>query len=152
MRVDAYETFISNFIGVPECAVDTDCDDGSECTLDTCDAGACAHVPAADDSVCAGGICCAGVCAAPDCASDAECDDGDSCTSDTCVSGGTCDAVCQSDWPTCGLDDGCCGEVCTAETDPDCEAAPVCAFNKELCDSNADCCSGVCINGRCRGN
>ena len=153
MRVDAYAGFIAEFIGDAGCATDTACDDGNLCTSDTCQSGACVNVPAPDDTVCDGGICCAGLCGAPYCEVDADCSDGDGCTVDTCIGGGACNAVCQIDWPACGLSDGCCGFICTPEDDPDCEGDPVatCGGNKAACTAADDCCGGQCVNGQCRG-
>jgi hypothetical protein len=56
--------------GMPECESARDCDDGIECTLDTCTEGKCDHTPLQDDSPCGGetfwgnpnGGCYGGVC------------------------------------------------------------------------------------------
>merc|ERR1712207_36201 len=59
------------------CSADSDCDDGDDSTLDTCNSGVCQH----------------------GCASDASCDDGNPCTVDTCT-----DGVCSNvqDCSICG--------------------------------------------------
>merc|ERR1712176_1426425 len=59
------------------CSADSDCDDGDDSTLDTCNSGVCQH----------------------GCASDASCDDGNPCTVDTCT-----DGVCSNvqDCSNCG--------------------------------------------------
>ncbi|MCP4601400.1 MAG: trypsin-like serine protease [Proteobacteria bacterium] len=149
MRVDGYHDFIKAFVLDGGCETDQDCDDGSECTLDTCEAGACSNTSMADDTLCAAGICCGGVCAAPVCSLDTDCGDGDSCTVDLCTAGGTCAAACDNAWPSCGLDDGCCGPGCTASDDPNCTS---CLGNKGRCIASDECCSGVCRRGRCKGN
>ena len=43
--------------GCVECLAATDCNDGIECTADTCTASACAHLAAAIGSTCATGVC-----------------------------------------------------------------------------------------------
>lgn len=123
------------------CASDAECDDADDCTADACVAGACANTALADDSVCAGGVCCGGVCSAPACGADGDCSDGESCTADTCLAPATCAASCASDWPACGVADGCCAAGCAPANDPDCV---VCGARGDACASNADCCSGSC--------
>jgi hypothetical protein len=50
--------------GGVECDKPADCDDGEECTTDTCDAGVCGNEPVADGTPCGlGGTCEGGVCA-----------------------------------------------------------------------------------------
>ena len=56
---------------LPMCTEDVDCDDGNECTTDTCDPadGMCDQSNAAGGTPCSGGVCDgAGTCAAPACA------------------------------------------------------------------------------------
>ncbi len=70
----------------PECTRQRDCDDGVECTLDTCQGGRCVFAP--DDTRCEDGLFCNGPprCSATGCvlASPVRCDDGVSCTEDAC--------------------------------------------------------------------
>jgi hypothetical protein len=40
--------------GMPQCESPQDCDDGIECTIDTCTEGKCDHTPLQDDSPCGG--------------------------------------------------------------------------------------------------
>ena len=49
---------------MPECQVPEDCDDGEECTTDTCSKGMCEHTAVADGTVCADrkGGCYGGIC------------------------------------------------------------------------------------------
>jgi len=118
------------------CEANEDCDDGSECTQDVCNAGACEYNPVFDGSPCAAGICCAGSCKTPTCTSDTDCSDANACTTDTCQNPWTCTASCSSTWPSCGIADGCCGPTC-GSGDPDCTQATCAACWKGRCD-------GVC--------
>jgi hypothetical protein len=106
------------------CASNADCDDGNECTIDTCDTGtgACSNEQVADNTTCGGDgmICCGGLCVMPECAANIDCDDGDSCTDDLCSFPSTCASFCTSNHPECGLSDGCCGPDCDHSNDPDC--------------------------------
>jgi hypothetical protein len=81
-----------------DCTVDSDCDDGDECTVDTCDtaSGSCLNDPVAlfcdDGDNCNGFESCdpgTGACINDGTALD--CDDNDACTTDSCEPGtGTC--------------------------------------------------------------
>ncbi len=59
-------TTLSAFRRTATCAGDADCDDGNDCTIDTCDSGTdtCSHVVAADGAPCSDGFACttAGTC------------------------------------------------------------------------------------------
>ncbi|HUU84317.1 MAG TPA: C25 family cysteine peptidase [Phycisphaerae bacterium] len=137
---------------VLNCAVDCgctgpeDCDDGNQCTTDACVDGVCQYAPVADDTPCTGGICCDGICDAPVCSVSADCNDGQACTADTCYDGDTCAAYCDSEWPACGLADGCCGPSCAPETDPDCACVP----KGDPCTLDSECCSNRCHRGYCK--
>jgi len=77
----------------------------------------------------------------PICTADSECDDGLFCNGEeTCdlISGG----VCQSG------SDPCAGMGCDEAND----TCVSCGGNKAVCTDNADCCSGSCKGGICRGN
>jgi len=75
---------------------------------------------------------------APGCAIDADCDDGLFCNgAETCV-GGSCQAG----------TDPCPDQGCDEATD----VCITCGGNKATCATGADCCSGNCKNGTCRGN
>jgi subtilisin len=90
--------------GGPQCVVDADCDDGNDCTADSCSGGVCLHQEPACSDVAADGCCPAGCdwttdldCSCePFCFADADCDDGDPCTADACLDAGACGASCVS--------------------------------------------------------
>ena len=93
------------------------------------------------------------------CFDNTNCNDGNPCTMDTCHNPGTAGAYCESAWPDCGIEDGCCGPECTHENDPDCSECgnDVCE-NGENCDTcPEDCISGqggtcdACFKGVCNG-
>ena len=108
-----------------ECACDTVCDDGDDCTTDVCSGGAgCVSWVAIED---------AGVCG---CASDAECDDGLACTVDTCHVVFGCQH--QPNDGACDDGDQCTLDAC--EVGVGCVAAPTEGL---LCDT------GVCNTGLC---
>jgi len=70
---------------VQACTVDTDCDDGDQCTTETCSGGICHResLICNDDDPCTTDACVLGACTnAP-----LQCDDGASCTVDVCVAG-----------------------------------------------------------------
>ena len=45
MRVSAYDSWINDFIAgpQPECTINSDCNDGNDCTYDLCNAGSCVY-------------------------------------------------------------------------------------------------------------
>jgi hypothetical protein len=117
----------------------TACERASECCSLSCD-GTCQG----DGSICSP--------VGTDCESDVEC-----CSNDC---DGTCQAIgehCSPMGETCdeeGYDEGCCSKACRnfgTEEDPDlrCIRASSCGARGEICSEPADCCSGVCIDGRC---
>ena len=146
-----------------------DCDDGVDCTQDSCDdgTGQCVHEP--DDSACGPAEICdaeAGCVAAP-CEQDADCDDDQWCNGTEACVDGSCEAGTAPD-----CDDGidCTIDACDEEADA-CEHTPddgLCAEG-EICDpdqgcrteaecgSDADCddgqwCNGAetCVAGACQ--
>jgi alpha-tubulin suppressor-like RCC1 family protein len=142
---------------LPACAQDSDCDDGSTCTTDTCTAGVCANAasgaatcddgnPCSDADACSGLICLGKPPAA--------CSDGNVCTlEDHCEAIGG-QAVCL------GASDNRCddGLPCTTEScDPttgSCKGAAV-ANCDAACTADADCITGaacqvgICKAGKC---
>jgi len=109
------------------CTMDAECDDGIECTVDSCDAGVC--VVATDDSVCTDG-------------SGGACIDGfgcqyDGCSPATCVAGPCETARCD-------------GETCTIESD--CEATEMCCGDSCVaigCDDGDPCTDDSCGGAGC---
>ena len=107
-----------------DCCADGECKDG-----ETCEAGTCTSVCAADGTTCAGDdSCCSGTCA---------------CGLTTCTCAVPClgddgadDSLCQSNrcgCPTSGTPGIC---ACRAER---------CVAPGETCDTNFDCCDGTCV-------
>jgi hypothetical protein len=92
-------------VTIPQCADDLGCDDGTACTIDTCESSVCRHelvsgcVPCAvdadctDEYACSTDTCTAGACAhawvegCATCERASDCDDGDICTTQDCVDG-----------------------------------------------------------------
>jgi hypothetical protein len=97
-------------------------------------------LPGCGDSRCsANGWSCGGGGGGGGCTSNAQCDDGLFCDGiETCSSSGTC----QSGSNPCP------GQACNETSD----MCVTCAGNKQSCTTNSDCCSGACLNGKCRGN
>ncbi|HYC55740.1 MAG TPA: PKD domain-containing protein [Candidatus Binatia bacterium] len=97
------------------------CDDGNECTADSCVDGQCSHSPAADGASCGGsGECSQSVCSGGACVQQSEeqsCDDGDPCTTDAC-SNGSCTHEPKTTGMPCEdgnecIDSSCNNGVCT---------------------------------------
>jgi hypothetical protein len=88
VNVPAPSDVVCTITNTPKC-FNVDCDDGVECTIDTCDpaTGACSNTP--DDTYCDDGLFCNGVETCDplnDCqaGTSPDCDDGDVCTDDFC--------------------------------------------------------------------
>ncbi len=139
--------------GPAGCTADGECDDGLDCTADSCDAGTCVNT--GDDSACTagtGGLCIEGF----GCQYDG-------CSPSTCVAGACEVARCDGD--TCVIDSACtasemcCGGSCVALgcedgdvcTDDSCGAAGCLNTpNSEVCDDGTFC-NGpdTCGGGTC---
>ncbi|MBP7148343.1 MAG: CotH kinase family protein [Acidobacteria bacterium] len=88
---------------VPGCCIsDCTCDDGLECTTDSCAYHACVHVNLAAGSACDDGDVCtiADGCSGALCVGAAKCDDLDVCTADSCSAEAVCSNVPNS---SCGV-------------------------------------------------
>ncbi len=117
-----------------ECDGDEDCDDGFDCTIDSCGVGGvCNHTPI--DSACPDGQECDPElgCIDPGCGSDGECSDDIDCTVDICGAGGECtntpdDNLCPED-QVCSITTGCM-EMCSVDADCD---------NGNFCDGKEEC-------------
>ena len=122
------------------------CDDGSPCTDDSCNAGVgCLHVvneaPCDDSNACTeGDVCSLGQCLA---GAEVECSDGFACTADSCNPASGCvfvgdDALCDD------------AQDCTDDT-CDLELGCVHVDNVAACDDDDACTDGdVCANGSCQ--
>lgn len=134
--------------GVCAAGPELECDDGHDCTVDSCVEGTCENQP--DDNQCPGNECATGACdpAAPGALangcvydlSNESCDDQNPCTDESCSILEGC-VVVEDDTNTC--EDG---DACT-ENDR-CEAG-TCAADPIVCDDNATCTSDACVAGEC---
>ena len=135
--------------GQVECTTAVDCDDGNECTQDSCAASVCNNQPVADgtpcvdDSVFCNGaeICQGGVCSHPGDPCPGPDGDGDcaeSCDedSDTCLAADPEGAACD-DGQWCTLSDACGAGVCSG-TDRDCNDGDECTLDG--CNEAEDAC------------
>ena len=126
-----------------QCNVETiDCDDGNQCTTDTCNSETgCTHVlsvgPCSDGDSCTVND----TCSIDGCHADPlDCDDGNPCTSDFCNPATGCNhipsqGVC-SDGNACTENDTCQGGSCLG-TAVDCDDTDSCTT--EVCDPNSGC-------------
>lgn len=165
--------------GMTDACANDPCDDGDNCTVDTCAADdttsvgfTCTNEPVdcMDNGVCnpADGEC-------VDCVDDADCDNGDFCDgSETCDATNMCVAgtapcdeaageVCLEDTDTCGVgcvddadctDDGlfCTGTaVCDTDTGACAESGSPCAAG-EVCDESNDACVECLVDEDCGDN
>ncbi|MBI1825045.1 MAG: IPTL-CTERM sorting domain-containing protein [Planctomycetes bacterium] len=140
----------------PDCTIPADCNDGLNCTVESCVNSCCEHA-----GLCAPGIVC--------CADGASCDDNNACTDDVCSNGccahtpHACPAIaCKQNTgcdPISGclyVDDcrtgslgACCpddGNACTHET---CDASTgLCGFTPD-CVTSSDCPHDACTTATC---
>jgi len=103
------ETIGASAGAVPECVLDTDCDDGNECTSDVCVGGSCSNF----NNI-------------------SPCDDSDACTMNDVCSGGGCSGV-----PLDGDGDGYIHMSCTG-TDCDDTVAAINPGVAEVCNNSID--------------
>jgi len=144
MRVSAFDQWITDFVGVPDCTDAADCDDGNACTNDNCSAGTCVYTPidCDDGNLCTDDSCIDGTCNhAP-----TVCDDGNDCTDDACLIDYGC-VFTDDDSNTCSDNNDCTdGDACSAGA---CVPGPnvcQCGLKKDPCTTNDDCCDGRCRN------
>lgn len=84
----------------PKCSRSAQCNDGNNCTADSCNSGVCIHTPITGCAVCV---------------THAQCDDGNVCTSDQCVNG-VCRHTGISGCAACTKDADCKdNNVCTSD-------------------------------------
>jgi len=104
-----------------------DCNDGVDCTVDSCNVltNACDHIP--DNTICGNGLFCDGteICTAAGCQPGTAifCNDGNICTDDSCTEG--------SNTYTCNF---------VKSSRPEC----LCAALQQPCSKDTDCCSNTC--------
>jgi Lamin Tail Domain/CotH kinase protein/Dictyostelium (slime mold) repeat len=106
------------------CSVDSQCNDGIGCTIDTCVLGVCNFRPIAG-------------CGA--CATNADCSDGNACTADVCGPLGSC----QASQPV-NCDDG---NACTTDS---CDPLLGCQHAAVNCDDANVCTTDSCSGGTCQ--
>lgn len=134
---------------MPPCTTDAECDDGIDCTFDTCEPEGCTH--AAIDSVCDDGLFCTldtcdGFTGCVNEPSDDVCDDGIACTIDTCnvafdaCENAPCDGGCN-DFDFCDGVERCDNTRGCIDGPPACETGVACATS--LCFEAGDFCSHV---------
>lgn len=124
-----------------ECCTDSDCEDGLECTNDSCFAGQCMYIP--DDAACEPAQYCSTtdgcrakqVCGLMGAAASEECDDGSQCTTDRCEG-----SFCKHDFCANGVNGGlCCEDGCAEE----------CCSDSQCDDPDDPCQVGSCQDGKC---
>ena len=142
---------------IAECTVNSDCDDGNPCTVNTCGAGTCATVTVSAGTPC--GDSSNTDCTNPDtCNGSGQClpnndpsgtlctDDGNACTYDQCNGSGSCLHPYKPSGSTCG------DQTNTACTDPDmCNGSGQCLPNNDpsgtLCTDDGNACTYDQCNG-----
>lgn len=141
--------------GGEPCNSDPACDDGFECTIDTCGAdNLCRHVEI-DERCGAGEVCESGrgCVTSASCDTDEECDDSIACTVDSCGAGNICNHIAVNErcgaGESCDRSMGCVGPTgCTTDAECDdevactrdvCTAGGTCSHNalNELCNTAA---------------
>ncbi len=143
-----------SFAGVLDPCITAYCDDGNDCTANTCDSSSgravCGNPPVANGTSCDDGTACTvsdtcqgGVCTP---GSSPSCDDGNPCTDDSCDSGSGCthvnnNAPCGND-VFCDGADVCSGGACTHPGDP-------CTATGDFCDEAHDRCNDCRNNSDC---
>lgn len=137
------------------------CDDGNECTADTCPGGACASSPHPAGTACSAGVCdgaatcleCLDDSHCPsdrsrcdtstntcvECLSDVDCDDGNECTADACTAG-ACGSLAEPAGTACSTG------VCNGDA-----AAPACVpcVTDADCEDGNECTIDACVAGAC---
>jgi len=142
------------------CSSDEDCDDGQECTVESCGVGGMCRYTTLDERCPEDAPFCEvgrGCVETPSCTSDTECDDGYECTLDSCGVAGDCRNM--------ALNERCegAGSVCDpvaagADATTGCTEATGCSGDED-CDDEIDCtldtcgvdetCSHMPLNERC---
>lgn len=103
-----------------QCAANSDCDDGNECTSDSCGGGTCTNTPGATGSACTAGVCSAAT-ECVECIANAQC----TLAAPVCESASNrcvecvVDADCLASGATCGATN-----TCLSCVGPTCEGVP----------------------------
>jgi hypothetical protein len=101
------------------CLEASECDDGNDCTEDSCSEGTCGHATLRDGTPCAQGYCNGipggEVCVTRRCLADEDCDDGADCTLDVCNDSSLCTYT-TDDGQCPASDDACRPNRCTVGT------------------------------------
>lgn len=138
--------------GGESCTTDLDCDDGHECTIDSCGvSNLCRHDEI--DELCAGDLVCEsgrGCVSSASCAADTECDDSIACTTDSCGVGGICNhtpvnARCAAG-ETCDRAMGCVAPTGACGSDADCDDDVACT--RDTCAADLTC-SNTALDEMC---
>jgi hypothetical protein len=155
-------------------ADDCDCDDGIECTLDSCDAGQCGHLPrhflCGDWEYCSPDVGCV---EGPTCASDGDCERPDTCATAACepgqrrcryatldgdgdgdppivCGGGDCDdadaLVHSGRFEACNSIDDDCDGVVDPPQDSGCGVGRSCSAGSCRCDAPTRECGAECVD------
>uniref|UniRef100_A0A7S2H3M8 Serine protease n=1 Tax=Helicotheca tamesis TaxID=374047 RepID=A0A7S2H3M8_9STRA len=154
-------TTVDTIIESAGCNADSDCDDGIDCTVDTCNmsTGECSHEP--NDSRCNDEKFCNGeeTCTATGCqAGSFPCDDGIACTVDTCDEiNDTCtnepnDADCDDDIFCNGIETCSASEGCRSGMDACLDSGFTCEEITETCFEASSCTVLEDFDGRTEGD
>ena len=138
--------------GGESCTTDLDCDDGHECTIDSCGvSNLCRHDEV--DERCTGDLVCEagrGCVSSASCASDADCDDGHACTTDSCGVGGICNHTPVNErcaaGETCDIAMGCVAPTGACASDADCNDDVACT--RDTCAADLTC-SNTALDEMC---
>jgi hypothetical protein len=152
----------TNVTGALFCCGDLICVDGT-CQVPEPICGeigdSCGQTEGVEGGCCEGLVCIEGICGDPEptCAGqDESCDEIDCCEPLVCFStrgGAVCvEEICSSAGESCSVDQGgqavCCDDLTCV--DGVCTTPDTCAGEGEVCDADADCCTGICCGGACR--
>jgi hypothetical protein len=165
----------SDCIAFATCTADTDCDDGNDCTIDTCDTmnGFCLHMPDTGASCETGDLCTVDTCndlGFCEAGGPENCNDNNACTDDSCDPNTGCVNTNNTDpcddGNACTTNDACAGGACVGGAPPNCNDNNACTDdscdpntgcvntnNTDPCDdgnactTNDACASGACVGG-----
>ena len=158
---------------LPECTLDSQCNDNNGCTTDSCVDGNCSHtlvencVPCStssqcdDSNACTTNVCSEGKCSylaipgCTPCGSNINCEDNNSCTNNLCIQGRclytpiasckscTLNSECEDNDPCTA--NSCSNGACTFTSISNCKA---CTLSFQ-CEDNNSSTASACLNGKC---